>query len=183
MPNASELFPSLVDLTLETQLVAESMHQVHAAETRADNEDIALEIILIGIPRSSGVGVSSSDVRTHVNHDGAVNERTMEITDTEEKEQDDLLKKYPRGQVGGFLTCTVDPKINTYLPRTSSCGLRLKQSQGQYVEPWDPSVRPTRSGTCPSTLRGRFRSGCAVVTVLESKSDSRASSSTTRMRE
>lgn len=50
MPNASKLFPSLVDLAFESQLVTKSMHQVHAAKASADNEDIALKIILIGIP-------------------------------------------------------------------------------------------------------------------------------------
>lgn len=50
VPNASKLFPSLVDLAFESQLVTKSMHQVHAAKASADNEDIALKIILIGIP-------------------------------------------------------------------------------------------------------------------------------------
>lgn len=70
MPNASKLFPSFVDLTLETQLITESMHQIDAAEAGADNEDIALEVILIGIPRTSGVGISRPYVGTHVDHGG-----------------------------------------------------------------------------------------------------------------
>lgn len=70
MPNASKLFSSLVDLALETQLVTESVHQINAAKAGPDNEDIAFEIILIGIPGSSGMGVCSSYVCTHVYHDG-----------------------------------------------------------------------------------------------------------------
>lgn len=38
MPDSTEVLAGLVDFAVETQLIAELVHEIHAAETGADDE-------------------------------------------------------------------------------------------------------------------------------------------------
>lgn len=62
MPNATKVRAGLVDLAVETKLITQLVHQVHATEAGAHNQHFGLEVVRVDIGRAAHVGVVKANV-------------------------------------------------------------------------------------------------------------------------
>lgn len=58
VPDSTEVLSSFVDLTVEAELIAELVHEIHATKTSADDEYFGLQIIAVDIGVATLVGLN-----------------------------------------------------------------------------------------------------------------------------
>ena len=64
VPDSTEVLAGLVDFAVETQLIAELVHEIHAAETGADDEHFGF--FADGRARKSGIGPGIVEIAAEI---------------------------------------------------------------------------------------------------------------------
>jgi len=66
MPDTAKLLTRLIDLALKAQLISEPMEQINTTKACADNQDIGLKVVNVGVGDLGVglVGISSPDICT-----------------------------------------------------------------------------------------------------------------------